>query len=311
MPQTPGWHDRRRDLARVRSEHATSTPGSTGIRERTVAIALPGTLDELYTPDVPWAFRSFSEVIGGEIRTYFLQLDPVVFPRGRTTTVRWNNAVFGPAMASSRLGAASFRRGDLLWFQQALVSDQGQGRWGMVPLPGKTQLLRDGEVIGESDTAGEGVFEVGPERAVYTMRTTADRSDYSRLSTKFDIEWTFASQRSEDPTSSPELGMLGVRYAPKLDDHNATLRGKRFTIPFSGERNGSDDPAQVSNPTVEVSYDDGRTWKPTTVKRHRGQWTATVDHPADAEFVSLRSSVSDTDGNSQRQTIIRAYALKK
>ena len=68
---------------------------------------------------------------------------------------------------------------------------------------------------------------------------------------------------------------------------------------------------QVSSLTVEVSYDDGQTWKPTTVKRHRGQWSVTVDHPATADFVSLRSSVADADGNTQRQTIIRAYALKK
>ena len=36
----------------------------------------------------------------------------------------------------------------------------------------------------------------------------------------------------------------------------------------------------------------------------------TVDHPAGAEFVSLRSSITDADGNTQRQTIIRAYALR-
>ncbi len=311
IPRTPGWHDRRQDLARVRSEHATSTPGSTGVREGTVAIPLPGTLHELYTPDVPWSGRSFGEVIDGEFRSYLLQYTPVVFPRGRTTTVRWNNAVFGPAMATSRNGGTSFRGLDLLWFQQSLVSDAGRGRWGEVSLPGKTQLLRDGEVIGESDEATRGVFEVGPERAVYTLRTTADRSAYARLSTRFDVEWTFSSQRNADPLHAVALPMLGVRYTPNLDDHNAAPGGKRFTIPFSVERNGSDDPAQVASLTVEVSYDDGRTWKATKVKRHQGQWAVTVDHPAGAEFVSLRSSVTDPDGNAQRQTIIRAYALKK
>lgn len=37
-------------------------------------------------------------------------------------------------------------------------------------------------------------------------------------------------------------------------------------------------------------------------------WEATVDHPRDAEFVSIRSSVSDKDGDEAAQTIIRAYA---
>jgi hypothetical protein len=39
------------------------------------------------------------------------------------------------------------------------------------------------------------------------------------------------------------------------------------------------------------------------------EWTATVDHPRGAKFVSLRSAVSDPDGNTERQTVIRAYAL--
>jgi len=46
------------------------------------------------------------------------------------------------------------------------------------------------------------------------------------------------------------------------------------------------------------------------VTRGHDQWKATVDHPAAAAFVSLRSSVSDRDGNNQQQTVIRAYALK-
>jgi hypothetical protein len=66
----------------------------------------------------------------------------------------------------------------------------------------------------------------------------------------------------------------------------------------------------VNTPTVEVSYDDGATWRLASVKRDRTGWKATVNHPAGAEFVSLRSSVTDADGNTQRQTITRAYALK-
>lgn len=92
IPRTPRWHDRRRDLARVRSEHASTTPGSTGIRDR-VAVPLPGTLTEYYTPDVPWAFRTFAEVVDDEVISYLTQYQPMVFPRGRTTTVRWNVGV--------------------------------------------------------------------------------------------------------------------------------------------------------------------------------------------------------------------------
>jgi hypothetical protein len=312
IPETPRWHNRLRDLAKVRSEHASTTYGSTGVRELAVAVPLPGVLTEYYTPNVPWNLRIFSEQRDGEYSHELVQHTPMVFPRGRTTTVRWNVGVLGPVMNDARYGSgASFRGGDQLNIFVSPVSDQGPGRWGGMRYLGKTELLRDGAVIGESQWATQGTFEVAPERAVYTVRSTVDRSAVAGLSTRIDAEWTFASQRPDDPNAGDELPLLGVRYAPELDDRNATLRGKRFTIPVSVQRNGSDSPGQVNTPTIEVSYDDGGTWQPTKVKRHRGQWTVTVDHPADADFVSLRSAVSDPDGNAQRLTIIRAYALKK
>lgn len=105
------------------------------------------------------------------------------------------------------------------------------------------------------------------------------------------------------------MPLLAVRFAPDLDDHNAAPAGRRFTIPVSVERNRAA-LGSVHTPTVEVSYDDGRTWRATNVKRHHGKWTVTVNHPAGAEFVSLRGGVSDADGNSEKVTIIRAYALR-
>jgi hypothetical protein len=100
-----------------------------------------------------------------------------------------------------------------------------------------------------------------------------------------------------------------VRFAPDLDDRNATPAGEHFIFPVSVQRNGSDGTGRMSAPVAEVSYDDGTTWRHATVKRDHRQWKATVNHLAGAEFVSLRSRVTDTNGNAQRQTI-RAYALK-
>jgi hypothetical protein len=152
------------------------------------------------------------------------------------------------------------------------------------------------------------LFTVGPERAEYTLRATADRSAYARLSTQVSAEWTFASEHgSED--DPPLLPLLAVRFAPNLDDHNAAPAGKRFTIPVYVQRNGSDTVGKVGTPAVDVSYDDGKTWARAKVTRDGDCWQATVDHPAGAQFVSLRSSITDADGHTAKQTIIRAYAL--
>jgi hypothetical protein len=76
------------------------------------------------------------------------------------------------------------------------------------------------------------------------------------------------------------------------------------------QRNGSPEPGRVSTPAIDVSYDDGRTWKAAKTTRDRARWTVTVHHPAGAGFVSLRSTVTGPAGETQHQTIIRAYAVR-
>jgi hypothetical protein len=67
--------------------------------------------------------------------------------------------------------------------------------------------------------------------------------------------------------------------------------------------------AVVTKLVVQVSYDDGRTWKPATVARDGAAWTVSVTHPAKG-YVSLRAQAADAAGNTVEQTVIRAYRLR-
>ena len=308
VPANLEWRVKDRQLAKVTSEHAAAEPGMIGVRSGFLPVPLPSTLREFYTPDVPWQddFYETPDIESMPV-AYTFQSDPKTYRLGRTTTELWNTGVFGPAFpASPYLGDHAGRLGDDTRFSLALHSDQGRGRAGYADAEGSTTLLRDGEVVAEEPYPGSLQAFLPPERAEYTLRTTATRS--ARLSTEVTAEWTFASEHNgdEDPVFLP---LLAVRFAPELDDHNAAPAGKRFTIPVYVQRNGAAK-AGTGTPVIEVSYDDGKTWKKAKVTRHHGGWQARVDHPADAEFVSLRSSVSDRDGNAQSQTILRAYALK-
>ena len=317
VPRSLRWTFHDRDLAKVRSTHARTTPGTVGSRDWIMHMPLPGTLTEYFTPEVDWQWElEFREEPPGEpdlAATGNRQVAPLTFQRGRTTTMRWGVGVFGPGFASSEYwspmnNAVRDSDGDgtnVLRLSIPLGSDQDPGRVGYHG-SGTMTLLRNGEIIGENSEPGNLFFIVEPERAEYAVRSEADRP-HSRLSTRISAEWTFTSEYSAEPAALP---LLAVRYAPNLDHHNAAPAGQRFTFPVYVQRNGSADLTGVNPPAIEVSYDDGTTWRPATVKRDRDQWKATVDHPAGAEFVSLRSSVSDSAGSSQRQTIIRAYALQ-
>ena len=62
---------------------------------------------------------------------------------------------------------------------------------------------------------------------------------------------------------------------------------------------------------VQVSYDDGATWRPTPlVTAVNGKSYTILTHPKGAKFVSLKASAADANGNTVDQTVIRAFSLK-
>ncbi|OLF13574.1 S8 family serine peptidase [Actinophytocola xanthii] len=299
-----------RELATVRGEYAVGLPHYTGRREFYVTMNLPATLTEYYSPNEPW-YPYFEELAPDSFSTdtVFRATTPVVYRRGRTVTERWNVGVFGPSQPPmAKPAEASWRQGDAIQLSIGLHSDQDPRREGWSVLgSGSTQVYRGDELIHEEGWHGYAVFLVPPGESRYTVRMVDERP--STLSTKMSSEWTFTSDTTPATEFTP-LPLLAVRFAPNLDDHNAAKAGKRFRFPVYVQRNGSATPDGVNRPAVEVSYDDGATWKPVRLSADRSQWVAEVDHPKGATFASLRASVSDADGNTAKHTIIRAYALK-
>jgi hypothetical protein len=172
------------------------------------------------------------------------------------------------------------------------------------------ELLHDGEVVGEWPYPSGADWEVGPEEDTYTVRATIDRSAIASVSTRMSGEWTFRSAHVPGIVPEP-LPLMAVRFAPGLDLQNSAPAGKGIRVPVYVQRGGSPTPiALPAPPAVEVSYDDGVTWRKVRVTASGPDWIADVEHPAGAAFVSLRASVADWRGNAVKQTIIRAYALR-
>lgn len=77
------------------------------------------------------------------------------------------------------------------------------------------------------------------------------------------------------------------------------FRGDRVS---RGERDASDTASGVGG---------GETWTEATTARRDGHWTATVDHAGAAgKPVTLRTELTDANGNSVVQTVTDAYAVR-
>jgi hypothetical protein len=107
------------------------------------------------------------------------------------------------------------------------------------------------------------------------------------------------------------LPLTTVSFAPKVDMENRATAGRRQYVPVTIRR-ADDGTVVLSSLTVEVSFDDGQTWRKVRVTRDasNGRWLADISHPTGKRYVSLRTRAVDNHGNAVKETIIRAYGLK-
>ncbi|TCB98382.1 peptidase S8 [Micromonospora zingiberis] len=318
---------RRAELATVRHEMRGERLGD--LVERNMAAEFDGVYGATLSGSVPvgdtwtehhstkstvWSggisiWQSVDEEPGEEFRKVLFG-EPQRYRAGRAYQDVWNAAPIGPTLLRTGTPFSSAGRiEDVIRVDIPLHGDAA-GHGGISNADtGRTALYRDGELIDEYTEpldAGFGFFEVPADAAAYRLETSSRRS-YTELSTEVDLTWQFRSARpvGEDWVRLP---VMVVRYDPKLDSNAAAPTGKRFDIPLRvlGNERATVTPKRV---TTQVSYDDGKTWQPATVKTTGGNWTATVQHPRTGSYVSLRTSVTDRQGNTVDQTIIRAYRL--
>lgn len=70
-------------------------------------------------------------------------------------------------------------------------------------------------------------------------------------------------------------------------------------------------PGKLTAAKVSYSYDGGTTWTQATTAQRDGRWTATVNHAgAVSKPVTLKTELTDANGNSVVQTIVDAYAVR-
>ncbi|WP_433216680.1 S8 family serine peptidase [Microtetraspora malaysiensis] len=322
IPDDPTYNVRQKDLAKVSTTYrasgvaATGTPMA-GLRDEDLPgaslmplvgdIPLPGTLIQYRTPGLTYES-------GLQVGTSLTFDGGTLMQRGQTSEV-WNAAVTGPSF----LLPGGSRTGDQLTFSAVgMFADAGAGRTGSdAAATGTVALAKDGKVLATTDVADCVIYQteecelhadLPAGSGAYTLTASTRRQvPYSTLSTGVESVWTF---RSATTAKEQPLPLMAVRYRPAgLDESNRTKPGSTTRLPMWIERNPGSTGAETTAVRLEMSVDDGASWRRIPIVRTGAGWTAMVPNPRTAGFVSLREVVTDTAGTGLTQTITRAYAI--
>ncbi|CNG64874.1 Uncharacterised protein [Mycobacterium tuberculosis] len=255
--------------------------------------AAPATRTEYYSPGVEWDvdWMNTTPDCGFEFDQTEFWIRTVRF--SKPGTHRWNltPAPFGPARPLVIWGSGH---------EPALavsMHSTWDGRSSIAPYTGAggSSVLRDsaGRVVYESDQPGTAHGWPVPPPGNYTLTVDEKRdASYSPLAIRQRAVWNFAV-RDDGVVQLPS-----IRFRTRLDTSATAIAGARQELTLTVDR------APHSLPSLQVSYDDGKTWTPVAVRREGTDWAATFTNPA-AGFVSLRATAAGVD-----QTVIRAYAVR-
>jgi hypothetical protein len=187
-------------------------------------------------------------------------------------------------------------------------------------------FYRDGQLTQVAATSGQ-VFPMLPGTASYRIEWTQTRPEWATLGTRVETTWDFTSSTPKKNDRLPEYQECtpdvnhGCAYLPLIFggyDFGTDLRGKApadgpHTFTVTGYYQRGVTGRQVTKASVQVSFDDGKTWSPAAVTPSGGgKFRVSVLNPAASEgsgFASVKVNLSDSAGDSFEQTVIHAYGL--
>ncbi|MFJ8858222.1 S8 family peptidase [Streptomyces sp. NPDC102451] len=278
------------------------------------SVAAPGKRTEYYTAgDSGWQQALSSSFPWGE----FMMDKYRTYKAGSKRTSEWYRGLLVPSAPRDDAGAeqlAAERQDNLIGVAPGFWSDtEHSGLQGSFGDTGNMRLTSGGEVIGTSSSTS-GVFTVPAEDAAYELTMTTMKSGSPakvwKRSTRTATTWKFRSHRDESAYSQG-IPLLFPGYDLPSDGMKTLAAKDGGKIGLSVTGHAGYTPGKVTAAEVSFSYDGGETWTEATTAQKGGRWTATVNHAgASGRPVTLRTELTDANGNSVVQTVTDAYAVR-
>lgn len=224
---------------------------------------------------------------------------PQALKAGGTYTKTVNTAVFGPYLNA---GFGVFRDGNELTAALPLVADGHRNAGYSAYSSVKTVLYRNGKEFARNTEplTGETPVVVPAAAADYRLTTSVRRgADVASVSSRIDASWTFRSGRPASDYAQLPVSM--VRFTPEVAPDSTAKAGKAVSVPVTVQ--GAAAGKNLKSLTVSLSYDGGKTWKKTAVKKGK----IAMKNPARKKSVSFRATVTDKKGNTSSVAIYNAY----
>ena len=123
--------------------------------------------------------------------------------------------------------------------------------------------------------------------------------------------WHEPPIRQEQEQYQTELPLISLDYNVETDMNGDAKSGRWVDLEMKAiQVAGAPGNGKIKGATLEVSYDEGKTWELVDLNREKDSWKARIENRKNASSVSLRASAWDDAGNSINQDIIKAFGLK-
>ncbi|MEU4091693.1 S8 family serine peptidase [Streptomyces sp. NPDC026673] len=250
-------------------------------------------------PGVKW--QQYASIEGWATFT-----DVVGYRPGSVQKDRW----FGPITRPRMVGAEiPFRVENGMGGIVAGFGDGGSAHSGDTGLMSRRFALYQGDklLVQNGPWPQYGVGDLAPEKLPYRLVVdTEGNSELTPYSAITHTEWRFVSGAAEGLQAVP---LVQLDYGTELDLAGRAKRTSAFSV-TPAVLGGDSARDAVSALKLEVSYDDGASWRRLGLKERKGTWQASLNAPSRARYVSIRVTAEQRNGGGVTQTVTRAFGLK-